>query len=95
MPLRVYFDTEPKEIPKNQLIAASSENWKAIVDQHQQNKTAVSFFCISGAQDDERKFSFRTTKNTCFAKAVGTKAEKLNSDAVLQNLQVDDTVAFE
>ena len=32
---------------------------------------------------------------TCLAKAVGTKAEKLNSDAVLQNLQVDHTVAFE
>ena len=66
-----------------------------MLEQHLKSQTAVSFFCISGAQDEQRKLIFRTTKNTCLAKAVGTKAEKLNSDAVLQNLQVDDTVAFE
>ena len=73
----------------------SGNNLKAFVEEQRKSKTAVSFFCISGAQDDNGKFSFRTTKNTCLAKGIGTKAEKLNGDAVLQNLQVEDTVAFE
>ena len=34
-------------------------------------------------------------RNTVLAKRVGTKADKLNSDAALHNLQVEDTVAFE
>ena len=55
----------------------------------------MSFFCISGSQDDNGKFSFRSTRNTLLTKAVGTKSEKLNSDAELHNLQVEDTVAFE
>ena len=52
-------------------------------------------FCISGGQDDQGKFSFRSTKNTFIAKALGTKAEMLNSDEVVHNLPVADTVAFE
>ena len=96
MPLRVYFDTSPPT-PRSSSAGqpVTTADSKAFLEEHLKSKTAVSFFCISGAQDDQRKFTFRTTKNTCLAKAVGTKAEKLNSDAVLQNLQVDDTVAFE
>ena len=67
----------------------------ALLDEHFLNKAAVSFFCISGAQDDKGKFIFRSTKNTYIAKAIGTKAENLNSDAALHNVQVGDTVAFE
>ena len=55
MPLRVYFDTEPKKNASSNSAAepASSENWKAILEQHQQNKIALSFFRISGAKDEE------------------------------------------
>ena len=59
------------------------------------NKTEMSFFCVSGAQDDNGKFNFRTTKNTFLAKGVGTEAEKLNGNQALHNLQVADAVAFE
>ena len=87
MPLRVFFDTSsptPCSSSAGQLVTTVDS--KAFLEEHLRSKTAVSFFCISGAQDDQRKFIFRTTKNTCLAKAVGTKAEKLNGDAVLQNL---------
>ena len=96
MPLRVYFDTSPPT-PRSSSAGqpVTTADSKAFLEEHLKSKTAVSFFCISGAQDDQRKFTFRTTKNTCLAKAVGTKADKLNSDAVLQNLQVDETVTFE
>ena len=96
MPLRVYFDTKPKN---NESASAgqpaSGESLIALLDEHFLNKAAVSFFCISGAQDDKGKFIFRSTKNTYIAKAIGTKAENLNSDAALHNVQVGDTVAFE
>ena len=94
MPLRMYFDTTPLN-PYSAGQPASGESLKALIEEHLQNKAAMSFFCISGAQDDKGKFSFRSTKNTYIAKAIGTKAEKLNSDAALHNLQVADTVAFE
>ena len=96
MPLRVYFDTSPPT-PRSSSAGqpVTTADSKAFLEEHLKSKTAVSFFCISGAQDDQRKFTFRTTKNTCLAKAVGTKADKLNGDAVLQNLQVDETVTFE
>ena len=68
---------------------------KAFLEEQLNDKTALSFFCVSGSQDDNGKFSFRTTRNMFIAKGVGTKAEKLNSDAVLHNLQAADTVAFE
>ena len=60
-----------------------------------QSNPAVSFFCVSGAQDDTGKFSFRNTKRTFVAKAEGTKAERLNGTAELHELQATDTVAFE
>ena len=46
-------------------------------------------------KDEEAKFSFWITRNAFLAKAIGTKAEKLNSDAALHNLLVEDTVSFE
>ena len=96
MPLSMYFDTKPENIESRSAAQpASGESLKALIEEHLQNKTALSFFCISGAQDDEGKFSFRSTKNTYIAKAISTKAEKLNSDAALHNLQVEDTVAFQ
>ena len=96
MPLRVYFDTAPSDTrPSSAEQPVSGKDLKAFVEKHLQSKTAVSFFCISGAQDDAGKFSFRTTKNTILATGLGTKAEKLSSDAALHNLQVEDTVAFE
>ena len=72
-----------------------TENAKALLEQHLKSQTAVSFFCISGAQDDQGKFSFRTTRNTFLAKGVGAKAEELNGNSALHNLPVGDTVAFE
>ena len=68
---------------------------RTLVEQHLQNMTAMSFFCISGAQDDTGKFCFRTTKHTFITKGVGAKAEILNNNAELHNLQVADTVSFE
>ena len=55
----------------------------------------MSFFCISGAQDDTGKFSFRSTKHTFITEAVGTKAEKMKETTELHNLSAADTVAFE
>ena len=55
----------------------------------------MSFFCISGAQDETGKFCFRNTRHTFITKGVGTKAEQLNNNAELHNLQTADTVAFE
>ena len=46
-------------------------------------------------QNNQGLFSFRSTKNTFLSKAVGAKADKLNGDAALHNLQVTDTVAFD
>ena len=96
MPLRMYFDTARTDThSRSAEHLASGEKLKAFVEEHLHSKTAVSFFCISGAQDDNGKFSFRTTKNTILDKGVGTKAENLNSNAVLHSLQLEDTVAFE
>ena len=95
-PLRVYFDTAiSNTIEDSAGLPVSGESWRILMEEHLQSKTAVSFFCISGGQDDQGKFSFRSTKNTFIAKALGTKAEMLNSDEVLHNLPVADTVAFE
>ena len=110
MPLRIYFDTtesvlnglapETKGSPgstdaSNAGQPVSGERMKALADEHLQSKTAMSFFCISGAQDDTGKFVFRSTKHTFITGAVGTKAEKMNGTAELHNLQADDTVVFE
>ena len=67
----------------------------ALAEQHLQSKAAMSYFCVSGAQDDTGKFCFRSTKHTFITKGVGTKAEMLNTNAVLHNLQAADTVSFE
>ena len=61
----------------------SGESIKTLVEEYMQSKTAVSFFRVSGAQDDTGKFSFRNTKHTFITKAVGTKAEQLNNNAEL------------
>jgi len=96
MPLRVFFDTtRPNTRSQSAEYPVSAESFKAFVEEHLQSKTAVSFFCISGAQDDNGRFSFRTTKNTILVKGVGAKAEQLSSDAALHGLQIEDTVAFE
>jgi hypothetical protein len=55
----------------------------------------MSFFCISGAQDETGKFCFRNTRHTFITKGVGTKAEQLNTNTELHNLQDADTVVFE
>ena len=68
---------------------------KTLAEQHLQSKIAMSFFCVSGAQDDTGKFCFRSTKHTFITKGVGSKAESLNSNAELHNLQAADTVSFE
>ncbi len=96
MPLRVFFDTtRPNTRSQSAEYPVSAESFKAFVEEHLETKTAVSFFCISGAQDDNGRFSFRTTKNTILVKGVGAKAEQLSSDAALHGLQIEDTVAFE
>ena len=86
MPLRIYFDAAQP---------VSGETMKTLADEHLQSKTAVLFFCISGAQDDTSKFSFRSTKHTFITGAVGTKAENMNKTTELHDLQAADTVAFE
>ena len=96
MPLTVYFDTiASTTCPSSAAQPVSGQSWRALVEEQLQSKKAVSFFCVSGAQDADGKFSFRTTKNTFLAKGVGTKARKLNSNAALHNREEVDTVAFE
>ena len=96
MPLRVFFDTSRVNTRSQSAeYPVSAESFRTFVEEHLKTKTAVSFFCISGAQDDNGRFSFRTTKNTILVKGVGTKAEQLSSDAALHGLQIEDTVAFE
>ena len=73
----------------------SDESLKALVEEHLTNKTEVSFFCLSGVQDHNGKFSFRTTKSTLLAEGIGTNAEELNGNHALHKLQVADTVAFD
>ena len=58
-------------------------------------KTSIALYCINGGQDEQSKFIFRSAKNTFLAKAVGAKAEKLNSDTVLHSLRTEDAVMFE
>jgi len=93
MPLRIYFDTT--STPSNANQSMSGEEMKALAENHLQSKTAISFFCISGAQDDASKFSFRNTKHTFITKGLSSKAELLNQNAELHNLQADATVSFE
>ena len=97
MPMTLYFDTRQPEQPNANSAGrpVAGQGWRAFLEEHQQKKTAVTFFCVCGGQDNDGKFAFRTTKNSFLAKAVGTKAEKLNTDATLHTLQAEDTVAFD
>ena len=98
MPLRIYFDTWPADVSTFRHSAeqpVSGEEMKALTEQHLQNKTALSFFCISGAQDETGKFCFRSTKHTFITAAVGAKAERLKEATELHSLSAADTVAFE
>ena len=94
MPLRVFFDTVVKSTPAS-TASQSGDQLTALIKEQLQNKAAVSFFCISGGQDAQGKFAFRTTRNTFLSKAAGPKAEKLNNNAELHSMKVEDTVAFE
>jgi hypothetical protein len=94
MPQKIYFDTSRTD-PNSAEQPVSGESLKKLVDEHLQSKTAMSFFCISGAQDETGKFCFRNTRHTFITKGVGTKAEQLNTNTELHNLQDADTVVFE
>ena len=93
MPLKVYFDTSPGS--GTVLASQSGKDMKALLEQHKESKTPVSFFCISGAQDDSGKFTFRTTKHTFIAGAVGAKADKMKESVELHDLKVENTAIFE
>ena len=95
MPLKVYFDTKPPILAEAPGKLVSTAYSHAFLEEQLMAQKAVAFFRISGAQDEHQKFSFRSTKHACFAKAVGPKADKLNSDAALQNLESENTVTFE
>ena len=93
MPLKVYFDTTPSS--GTVLASQSGEDMKALLERHKESKTPVSFFCISGAQDDNGKFTFRSTKHTFIAGAVGAKADKMKESVELHDLKVENTAIFE
>merc|ERR1711965_307982 len=95
MPLKVYFDTTQPSGTVLALQAMSGNDMKALVEQHMQNKMPMSFFCISGAQDDMGKFAFRSTKHTYIAGAIGAKADKMKASAELHNLKTEETAIFE
>ena len=94
MPLKLYFNTIEASGTSSQN-PQSGSSMKALVEQHMQSKSPISFFCISGAQDDTGKFAFRSTKHTYITEAVGAKAANLRESAALHNLKKEDTVAFE
>ena len=85
MPLMVYFDTERESTWKEA---------KALLEDCLKSKQAVSFFCIQGNKDSNEKFSFRTTRNSWFVKAIGHKADLLNGRAELHNLSEEHVEPF-
>ena len=93
MPLTIYYDTTPSNIPKDK--SFSGEKMKAFAQKHMESKTPLCFFNISGAQDDQNKFVFRSSKHILMAEAVGDKAEKLKANTALHHLSTADTTAFE
>ena len=102
IPLRIYFDTAANHTETSDSatcwikVATANENQlRNFFLDHQKDKTAVAFYCIIGAQDDQAKFSFRSAKNTFLAKAVGPKAEDLNKNVLLHSLRTEDAVSFE
>ena len=100
MPLKVYFNTMYFDTTQSSgtvpaLRAMSGHDMKALAEQHMNDKTPMSFYAISGMQDDMGKFVFRTTKHTYMAGAVGPKAEKIKDAAELHNLTPEQTAVFE
>ena len=95
MPLRIYFDTSSDTATNSAGQPVSGKEMKTLAEQHLQSKTAISFFCISGAQDETGKFCFRSTKHTFITAAAGAKAERIKDATELHNLSAADTVAFE
>ena len=96
MPLRIYFDTwEGVDTGGSASRPALGEDIRTLAEEHMTKKTALTFFCISGTQDDDGKFAFRNTRHTLIIPAVGSKAEKLNASTELHHLSTTDTVAFE
>lgn len=85
MPLRLYFDTS----------STAGQSWRALLVQCQEKKKAATFISINGSRDNEDRFMFKSTKSTDIMQAAGAKADKLNNDAKLCNLQADETVTFE
>ena len=70
MPLKLSFDTVQKTGTDMAGQPVSGDSMKTFAEQHLQSKTAMSFFCISGAQDDMGKFAVRNTKHTFITGAV-------------------------
>ena len=101
MPLKCFFNTaeggaaQPKPNSVALSVVHSAQRLRSFLEDHQKKKKAVSFFSVSGSQDSEHKFRFQTTKYSFVATAVGTKAQRLNGDAELHKLQLEDMVAFD
>jgi hypothetical protein len=85
MPLKLYFDTS----------SAAGQMWRTLLVQCQEKKKAATFISINGSRDNEDKFMFKSTKSTDIMQAAGAKADKLNNDSKLCNLQANETVTFE
>ena len=94
MPLTIYFDTT--EVVRNDKTSAGQpgSTMKALAEEHLMNQTPISFFCISGSQDDDKKFSFQSTRHTLLAPAVGAKAEELKNAKALHHLNDDEMEVF-
>ena len=92
IPLKIFYDTWQAN---NDEQSMSGEKIRALAEEHMQKKTALSFFCISGAKDDDDKFTFRNTKHTVIIPAAGKKADKLKAATELHNLSATDTVVFD
>ena len=95
MPVRFYFDTVPATDASGAARPASGEFMKKAIDEHYGNKTAMTFFCLSGNRDDGGKFAFRNTRHTRAVTAIGHKAQELNNKKELHQLEGSDTMAFE
>ena len=74
MPVRFYFDTVPATDASGAARPASGEEMKKAIDEHYANKTAMTFFCLSGNRDDGGKFALRNTRHTSVVTAIGQKA---------------------
>ena len=90
MPLTIYFNTTETTSAEQ-----PGSTMKALVDEHLMKQTPISFFGISGSQDEEKKFSFQSTRHTLLAPAVGTKAEELKTATALHDLKDDEIQVFE